>query len=1167
MRMSLFFMLLTTLTVSANVELMSQRLSLDFKDATLREVLMSLKKQSGYMILYSNDELQQEKSRITLNMENVDLIAALDAVLKGLPYKYNIVDQMVMIIPAPEKTQQLPQQLTIKGRVLDIQNQPLAGVTVSVPGTTMGVATDVDGHFTLRVPQSENLVLRFSFIGKKEVLVTYTGQTNLVVRMEDADSEIEQVVVTGYQTISREKVTGAVNTITAEDLADRYTANLLDNLEGRVAGLMTYNGGMQIRGTGSIHAERSPLLVVDGLPVEGSIENLNPYDIESVTVLKDAAAAAIYGARASNGIIVVTTKRARQMGKVDVDVSANFTVYEKRNLDYHDNFYMNAREQVEAETDFYEYYFFDPETANTAISGVQSALNYGFFAMITPIQYAYYQLTKGEISREQLNAQLEQYKKNDFAREYSDNILRNRFLQQYNVAVRNRTENFSSNLVLNYRRDNTGMIKNSNDRFSAFYKGSYDMTPWLTVNFGGEMAFQKERKSNSEYAGNPFNVPAYMRLLNDDGSYNYYSATLSDIYHTQWEKEPGLRFNGFNHLEEMGYDRTLSKRTNTRLQGELLFRIIDGLTLNTMFIYEAERHNETTYSEAESYVMRMMRNAYTEKSGNTYTYLIPETGGMLETTDTRGDYWTARGQVNFKRSFGKHIVDVLAGLEFRQTYTKGNNGLLLGYEDQLQSHATLLVDFPHLKTYTTSTFYGTNYPAAQFFYTPYISSALNPVREQKHRYGSGYANITYTYDRRYNLFASYRSDYADVYGLDTEFRGKPLWSVGASWNINRENFMPDLSWVDMIKLRVSYGVTGNIYQGATSFLTASTGTMNSITGQPISVVESPANSELKWEQTATTNIGVDFALLNNRVRGSVDGYYKKGTDIFANKLLEDSKGFASMAMNAASLKNNGIEIALAADWFRAQQEGGFSWTTSATFAHNKNKITEVDVEATTANQLVETPYKVGYPVSAIFSFPYAGLADNGADFLYWLDETNTTTTISNKSPDLVVFSGQSDPKYNVGMENKFRFKGVSLNVMMVYYGGHKMRMRQVGPRTKNAMGYALIDKAYLNSWTPERTDTDVPGFGRYGTSEGVSGEYTYLDRYVQSGDFLKIRNIVLGYDLPKGFLSGIGLNRVGVNFQIDNPKALYIRNNEGVDPETGGVKKQTSYVFGLSISF
>lgn len=1161
------WLLLICLNLSATVHSQQMKVSLELEEVSLADFFKAVKQKTGYSFLY-NSRILEGKGNISLHVSDEMLDQLLFQVLDRNGLTYTLQENVIVVTT---KQAQSADRLTVRGTVRDATGRPVPGVTVLVKGTSFGVATDNDGKYTLTFPRMESSpVLIFSFVGMETREVPYTGRETVDVVMKDAESEIDEIVVTGYQKIAREKVTGAVTTISAADLAERYTPNLLDNLEGRVAGLMVYNGGMQIRGTGSIYAERSPLLVIDGLPVEGSIEDINPYDIESVTVLKDAAAAAIYGARASNGILVITTKRAsRSTGKIDVDVSVNFTVYEKRNVDYHDNFYMNAREQVDAEMANWQNYFFDdPTTSVSAVNGTESSITSGYFS-ISPIQYAYYQLASGAMNQSQFDNLMEEYRNNDFAKEYSRHILRNRILQQYNVAVRSASERFSSSLVLNYRHDNNGIIKSGEDKFTAFYKGTYDMARWLTVNFGVNTAFGKETENSNSFATNPFNVPAYQSLLKPDGSYNNYSygGSLSNHLNALHETEPGLRSNHFNHLQEMDYGQRNTRQLNARLQGELLFKVMEGVTVNTQFIYEAERYNRSTYLEAESYVVRTMRNAYTQISATgTYTYLIPEHGGMLTTRDTRGDYWTARGQVNFNRAFGKHNIDFLAGLEFRQTYSKGTNGLLMGYDDQLQSHATFSVDYPFLESYTYSNVYGGQYPARQFYYSPYIASGISPVREQRHRYASGYANLTYTYNNRYNLFGSFRSDYADIYGLDTKFRGKPLWSVGASWNIDREAFMKKASPVDMLKLRVSYGVTGNIYQGATSFLTATTGTINSLTGQPISVVSSPANPELKWEQTATINVGADFALLRNRVRGSIDWYNKKGTDIFANKLLEDSKGFASMAMNAASLINNGVEVTLTADWFRAPQQGGFSWTTSATFSHNKNEITEVDTPATRAYELISTPYKKGYPVSALFSYDYAGLAEDGSKAMYWQNDTVKSSTIASAIPDALVFSGQSDPQYTFGMENRFRYRHFSLNVMMVYYGGHKQRMRQIGEMPKSSMGNGLIDVARLDSWTPTNTDTDIPGMGQYGHSS-TSSEYQSSSLFVHSGDFLKIRNIVLGYDLPHNLLSKVGFSHAALRFQIDNPKALYIANDVGVDPETGGIRKQTSYIIGLNISF
>ena len=437
-------------------------------------------------------------------------------------------------------------------------------------------------------------------------------------------------------------------------------------------------------------------------------------------------------------------------------------------------------------------------------------------------------------------------------------------------------------------------------------------------------------------------------------------------------------------------------------------------------------------------------------------------------------------------------------------------------------------------------------------------------------------NVTYTYDNRYNAFASFRKDYADLFGANAKFRGKPLWSVGASWNLNREAFMQDIVWLNNLKLRVSYGGTGNIYQGTTSYMTASTGTTNRYTKQPMAKVESPANPNLKWEKTSTINVGIDFSLFDHRLRGSVDWYNKKGSDIFSQKTLEPTKGFSSMNMNMADMTNNGVEMIVSSDLFRAKKEGGFTWTASLTASYNKNKITKMELQTMRAMELTSSGFKEGYPTSALFSYRYAGLNQEGVGErqdelgqpMYWTEDGRKVFSIDiqMEPTGALVYSGQSDPKVTLAMNNSFHYKGFSLNFMMVYYGGHKMRCRQYAPVWRLNPIYPMADY-YLDAWSPTNTDTDVPGIGEWCYTATTTSVYLDTDIFVQPADFLKIRNLTLGYDVPREVVHAIGLNNLQVRFQIDNLPALWKKNKVGIDPETMGIRKQMTYVLGLNFNF
>jgi len=1149
--------------LKAHAQTSDKRISYTCKDKKLTTALKEVERLSGYYKLQFGYQ-DVNSYTVTAEIKNATVPDAVKQLISRLPLNSEVKGRYIEITKGAGGSR------WISGTVTDHNGEPLVGASVWIKNAKRGAITDSDGRYSINVTNGDEVV--YSYIGMEQKHITYRGGAKLDVELLDSSGNmLNETVVTGYQDIKKEKMTGSVATIRADKLEERYTPNIMDNLEGRVAGLSTYGGEMKIRGTSSLYAATSPLLVVDGLPIEGKIEDLNPYDIESVNVLKDAAACAIYGARASNGIIVITTKDAKRTGKLEIDFSANLTIKEKSNMDYSDNFYMNAEQQVNVESEYYNYYFFDNdgEVANP-ISATESAISDGQ-KYISPIQYGYYQLAKGEITQAQLNETLARLKKNNYAQEYADAVYRQQVMQQYNLSLRSKGEKYMSNLTLNYKHDNSGQINSFENAFNINYKGSYDVAKWLTATFSINGVYNKSRTPGYDYNAyytDPWSMPAYESLYNTDGSARLaYYRYCGNEYWTGAQTE-GISDLGVNVVDEFYNNTENEKNQHMRWHGDLLFKICKGLTLNTQFIYENDNTTTKWYANESSHVARTIRNAYaTQSSSGAITYLTPETGGMLRTTNTTGEYWTARAQANYSNTFGKHAITALAGLEFRDTKYNGSKSLVLGYDEQLQNGASQTVDFGTLAGKNWSPYYmGTDFPAYNYVYYPYISDNMTPVVEQHHRYASGYFNLTYTYDDRYNGFFSFRKDYADVYGLNAKFRGKPLWSVGAGWNAHNEHFLKDIKWINFLKLRISYGVTGNIYQGATSYMTASSTSTNTYTKLPIGTVESPANPNLKWEQSRTTNIGVDFSFLDNRLSGSIDYYNKVGKDIFSNHTLDPTTGFSSMFMNAASMRNRGVEVALSGDIFRPVARKQFGWSAEMTLAYNKNKVTDVETTVSTASGLVSEPYRTGYPTSALWSYRFAGISDadgsKGQTLWYGVDDA-TSHRIGTQSYSILEYSGQTEPKVIMGMNQTFTWNGLSLGFLLSYYGGHKMRCLAQEEISGIGSGGPLASY-FLNAWTPENP-TSTPGIGRYG-STNISYEPQTSDIAVYAADFIKIRNIVLGYELPKAWLQKIGLNRVSLRFQIDNPKYLWVKNKVHVDPETLGVRNQSSYIFGLNVN-
>jgi TonB-linked SusC/RagA family outer membrane protein len=1171
----LLMMRLTTVILLASLMQVSaagfaQKISLIKTNAKLKTVLRELRLQSGYDFLYTEKQLQLAKP-VDIHVNGAEIGEVLKTVFNDQPLSYTIREKTVVIsVKTPsfiDRMINLFTDIRISGKVLDDQGNPAEGVTITVKGSDRKTVSDKDGLFSITVQKSDD-VLVFTSVSMETRELGLDNRTELTVNLRPKSNALKEVSInTGYQIIKKESSTGSTVTVGSAELEKRYTPNIIDNLEGRVPGLVNFRGATTIRGVGTINASRNVLVVVDGLPIEGSIANINPYDVESITVLKDASASAIYGVRAANGIIVVTTKKAKDK-RTSVEFSSDLTITEKPDINYN---LLSPAQQVDLESSYYNFYYLTTTPAAIAANLTSTANTISNGYPVTPVQYGYYQLAKGVINQNELDNQLSGFKQNDFRKQFSDNALQNNLLQQYNLAVRTDGNKFQSSLVANYKTDNTGIINAYNRQLNLFYKGTYQLNSWMDVNFGVNGVLGKSRSSNSNFATSGTNVSPYTRLLGENGQRIQYSLSDYNMYNTNPATMP--RYNMLvNHLDELGLDQRIGKQQNTRYFVNATAKILPGLTFSPQFQYESSINNVSAYSEQESHVMKYLKNVFnsTPSAANPsiYNALLPENGGKLATVNSTSDAWTARGQLDYRKVTGKHAMYITAGTEFRQTLSKGTRGLLLGYDDQLQSQATTSVSYPAFVNYKSPTFkpaFGTS-----TLYSDYLANPVGLIPEDKHRFNSGYAQADYTYNNKYNVSGSYRIDYADVFGLDKKFRGRPLWSAGLGWNIHNEDFMSGINWVNFLKLRATYGVTGNIQPGVSSVLTANSTLFNAATNVPASVVTNAANPELRWEKTTTANLGLDFTALGSRLNGSFDWYRKKGTDLLFTKRIDPSEGFTSQIINNAGLLNNGFELSLQYNWIKPGRKEGFNWSTLFVVSKNNNKITYIDEISVQPLSLVQGGYKVGYPVNSIYSFQYKGLNEVGQP--QWLKADGTLTTVALTGSDLnaVVYSGGTDPKINMAVTNEIYFRNFSLNVLAVYYGGQYLRTQVPSPYNSPTSG--SMPSYLANSWTPGNTNTNIPGFGQYypstypGSSQIPAGHLENSDAFITSGDFIKITSIVLGYQLPAQWAAKIGSKNVKLHFQLNDPKPLWVKNDFNVDPQTGGARRLSSYVFGVNFN-
>ena len=1176
------------------IQTWAQEYSVSYNEANIDEVISDLRNKTGYEFVYQK-QILNNVGPISCTYNSLTINQLLDRIFwdkAGLDYE--IVEKNI-ILSIPTKELEYFKKV-ITGMVTDENDNPLPGASILFVGSNTGVTTDTDGQFVLTV-EGKDPVIRISFIGMKEQMIHVNSlkENFLLVKMQNDERMMEEVVVTGYQNIKRENATGSYQSVKSKDLGNRYTSSIAANLEGKIPGLVSYNNGLGddqessliIRGVGSFQANTSPLVVVDGLPIEGSIESVNPYEIENITVLKDAAAAAIYGARASNGVIVITTKRA-QSEKLTIDFNTDITISEKR--DY-DNFrWANASELIELEK--YNYNYIRNAEDQSAFSTLLQYYENRRKAL-SPVSRLLVANYLGELGADELNSTLERLSKNDYRKEWQDATERSQVLKQYNLALRTKGKVLGSSIVLNYKTDNNGIVNQHNNMLTFSYKGDLDVTKWLDLSLGTNIIRERAKTHISRvYGYNRINAfQPYQSMYNEDGSR---AAMEADVYLGEESlNNPAYGFKSvsYNLLDELNKNFQKTSRTNIRSFLHANVRILPEWTVSSQFQYEDINYKNDAYYEGDSYYMRHLYNLYTTEevvqeedwdtgemiSSSVVKHHIPA-GGRLDTDLSEGAFYTFRAQSNYSKTFAdKHELIAIAGYEFRESKSKTYKNLLMGYDEQTQTNSNGLVNYGVWKDLEgqvsalgdSYTIYGA--PDGNDFLTTNIL----------HRFYSVYFTGNYSYDNRYSASFSYRVDKTDLFGADPKFRGRPLWSTGLSWNINNEEFMKNYKWVDVLKLRGSYGLTGNIDKDISSYLTATIG-VNEVTGAKYADLDTPPNDQLRWEKTASWNIGLDFSLWRNRLSGSIDGYRKTGTDILTITDLDPTTGWSQLTINSGEALNTGVEIQLNGSIIKPSSYNSIGVNASVNFAYNKNEVTKVSHQPSSGAEALRIgTLHEGYPVNSLFSYRFAGLlSEDNIQHFRWEDANGQIHSSDINSgeftPEDAVFSGGLDPKYMASFNPEITYGGFSITAMLSYYGGHYMRVLTDDWSSEGSTyGYSslasvdAIPSSYLNYWRSDDKNL-YPANGYLGGSN-VIGDYRYLDTNVVSADYVKLRTLVLAYSFSQQFSKKIGVNNLRLRFQVNN-LATWKRNKLGIDPEAnnpayGATLPETPRSYTMSLNF
>ncbi|UFH34240.1 SusC/RagA family TonB-linked outer membrane protein [Flavobacterium acetivorans] len=1090
---------------------------------------------------------------------------------------------------------------TITGKVIDSQDKlPIPGATIYAENTSVsnstkqegviesasiGTISDIDGNFELKI-NKEITSLRVSFIGYKPFTLQITAQKNYTISLKSDIDQLQEVVVTGYQKIEKRKLTSAVANVSMADIQQVGVASLDQLLVGQVSGVAVSPGTgapgaaakIRIRGTASLSGSQDPLWVLDGLPLESndvpknydkdnidlltnySIAGLNPDDIKDITILKDAAATAIYGARAANGVIVITTKKGRK-GNMKINFNTNTFITQKP--DFSKLNLMNSSQKV------------DFELAMASRSDLTYRDNGGEIARILNGSNELEAFRTGGFSALNPNTQQSINALRNNNTNWGNLLYQTAVNTQHGLSLSGGGEKSDYYFSLGVYDEEGATIGTGFNRYNLTLKNNYELTDKLSVGVGffGAQSNTKSYITDTDGFTNPPNytrtVNPYLTPLNADGSYNYDKdiSGYSD------------RYVPFNILEERENTSYELKNRAFKAIFDLDYKITHDLKVSSQIGLQLDNTSSEKFADKETYFTRKEREKTRRYSNGGYNYFLPE-GGIIQNTNADFFQYNWKTMVNYSTIFNeKHELDIMAGNELRRSYSTTIATKGFGFD-------------PKTLTTTQIIFPNQDY-ANQAAYQTYKKN------QNENAYASFYATAAYTFDKKYTLFGSVRYDGSDLFGVDPKYKYLPLWAASGSWLVSEEEFLKDNPFISNLRLRASYGLQGNIDKGTSPFVVGEHDNATILPGQTEGtiVILSPPNDKLRWEKTENTNLGMDLGLFNNRINIITDVYGRKSSDLIGLRSLPVENGFEFTTLNWAQVTNKGFEIAVAT---KNIDRPNFKWNTNFNFSHNKSNVDRIEVRSNSY-----LPSKEGYPVNAVFALKTAGIDENGyplfvnkkgetvnaqtffglydpfADF--FPGEFSQSKLDAEATRDLFTYAGDLDPKFTGGFTNTFKIHDFDLSAATTFNIKQTVVQRPSynGTTVDRSQNYTTD---ILNAWSPTNTGSNLPGITSKTSGTGDSwmayqwfsggspiDMYNLLDTWVREMSYMRLSSVRLGYTLPKKTSEKIFVESIRFSAEARNLFVISSDYKGYFDPETfGNIYAQPiprSFSLGCNITF
>lgn len=1122
-----------------------QGISLTVTNASIEKVFEAIKKQSSYGFLYNKETFKGVKP-VTLNIKNLGLKAVLDRCFEGQPLTYYIIDNTIVVKPKEktilERVGEYLQNITVSGKVLDENGMPLAGVNVILQGTTRSTITDEKGLFSMVVP-NENAVLLVRLIGYEpyEIIVKNNSKPTIVLKPNVTLLD-EAGINTGFDKIPKERATGSFTLIDNTLINRSVSTNILDRLDGVTSGLIFTKGNsisaprssIEIRGRSTLFSSAEPLIVVDNFAYDGNLANINPNDVESITILKDAAAASIWGSRSGNGVIVITTKKGKLNTTPKISFNANVNIGGKPNLYY-------TRQLSSGQFLEVERFLFDKGTYNASINNGYSLLSPAVEIMLAR--------RNGTITAAQETEQLNLLASYDVREQQLKYLNRVSVDQQYQASISGGGNSQNYFVSIGYDKGLPNDVSSNSDRITINANNTYYLLKDKFEFFTGIVYTGSKTVSGVGAIGN-LSYP-YTRLADEDGNALVVPTTLRPSYIAtagggkllNWTRKP---------LEDLenGYNKATTNLTDYRLNLSLRYKIIKGLSATLYYNYEKGLSQRNTLNELESYTTRSLINQYTQINATTraVTYPLPM-GSILRGSSSTIRSNNGRFQINYENKWNKHAVNLLSGTEIRDYESFTGSNVFYGYNDDTKINQNAAVN----TTVNFPLFYGSG------------TSRISIDADQQgntNRYLSYYLNGSYSYDERYIASFSARKDESNIFGVATNQKGVPLWSAGLAWAISKESFYK-LEWLQQLKLRTTFGYTGNSNNSISAYLTATSST-GGLYNTYNATIQNPPNPSLRWEKNQNLNIGLDFATLKNRLSGSIDFWRKKGLDLIGSSPIAPQTGIALYTGNSANTLTKGVDVEL----HSINVNGSFKWYTSLLYNYSQSKVTQYKVSNGSNYNVVSSNYNnplEGYPYYALFSFKYAGLDNTGNPQGYLNGTISTDYAAIRNSIDRneLVFSGSAIPTSFGGIRNTFSYLGVDLSFNITYKFGYYFRRNSLDNDSIYGGGAVYQMADYDKRWQNpgDEVFTNVPGL-IYPSNNVRTSMYLFSNALVKKGDHIRLRDIRFGYTLPK--FEKFPFRSLNLFAYANNIGLIWRANKQKIDPDfVLGIPSARTIAFGL----